>query len=140
MEDILRLLKEQFGVEKVDFNLKIMGKNRIYAYRGCFEDLEEYHSGVYFGKLERDGIRLSIEGCYLLKDQIKKNVIEVDYNEMIKWLSGEDLKRKAKGYVVLKWRDYFLGCGKGVGDRIINYVPKERRLKRLNKFQSNSES
>ena len=129
MDNILKLLKEQFGVERINFDLKIMGKNRIYAYRRCFSELEEYHSGVYFGKLEKDGVRLSIEGCYLLKDQIKKNIIEIDYDEMIKWLSGENLNRKARGYVVLKWRDYLLGCGKGVGDRIINYVPKERRLR-----------
>ncbi len=126
---IEELLRKQFGIEKLDFKLALRGKNRIYAYRDCFEDIDAFHTGIYFGKVEKDGIRLSIEGCYLLKDQIKRNVIEVSYDEMIRWLRGEDLEKDAKGYVVLKWKDYLLGCGKGVKGRIINFVPKERRLR-----------
>ncbi len=126
---IEEILKKQFGVDKLDFKLKVTRKGRIYAYRDCFEEIEEYHSGVYFGKLERDGIRLSIEGCYLLKNRVKRNVIEVSFDEMIRWLKGENLRKKARGYVILKWKDYLLGCGKGVGDKIINFIPKERRLR-----------
>ncbi len=126
---VLKALKEQFGVEVIPFKLKIMGKGRIYAYFDCFPEVEEYHSGVYLGRIERDGVRLSIEGCYLLKDRIKRNVKEVSYDEMLKWLRGEDIEGKEKGYVVLRWNDYFLGCGKGNGKIIRNFVPKERRIR-----------
>ncbi len=126
---ILKALNEQFGVEKIQFKLKIMGKGRVYAYKDCFPELEKYHSGVYFGKIEKDGFRLSIEGCYLLKDQIKKNIKEIDFEDMIRWLRGEDLEGTENGYIVLKWRDYFLGCGRGNGKVIKNYVPKDRRLR-----------
>ncbi|MEM0353055.1 MAG: hypothetical protein QXM15_01000 [Archaeoglobaceae archaeon] len=34
----------------------------------------------------------------------------------------------------MKWRDYFLGCGKGNGKKILNFVPKDRRLR--NKSES----
>lgn len=64
----------------------------------------------------------------MLRDEIKKNLIEVSYEDAIKWLKGEDLDIPYKGYVVLKWRNYFLGCGKGDGKKIRNYVPKERRI------------
>lgn len=127
--EILEALKEQFGVERLDFRLKLMGKNRIYAYRECSLDVEEYHSGVYFGRVEKDGIRLSIEGCYLLSDQLRKNVVDVSYEEMLRWLRGEDLERNEEGYVVLRWGSYYLGCGKGNGKRIRNFVPKDRRLR-----------
>ncbi|WP_456369311.1 methyltransferase RsmF C-terminal domain-like protein [Geoglobus sp.] len=127
--EILEALKEQFGVEGLDFRLKVMGKNRIYAYRDCSLDVEEYHSGVYFGRIERDGIRLSIEGCYLLADQLKKNVVDVSFEEMVRWLRGDDLERSERGYVVLRWKSYYLGCGKGNGRRIRNFVPKDRRLR-----------
>jgi len=128
-QEILELLGKQFGVERLDFRIKKRGKNRLYAYRECELGVEEHHSGVYFGRLERDGIRLSIEGCYLLKGQLKKNVIDVSREEMIKWLSGEDIERDVKGWVVLRWNDYYLGCGRGNGRFIRNFVPKDRRLK-----------
>lgn len=128
----VEILKEIYGVEKVSFELKKMGKDRLYAFLRCEKKdelgIKEYHQGVYFGKLEKDGIRLSIEGCYLLRDEIKKNIIEVSYEDAIKWLRGEDLNIPYKGYVVLKWGKYFLGCGKGDGKKIRNYVPKERRI------------
>lgn len=127
--EILEALREQFGVESIGFRLKVMGKNRIYAYRDCSLDVEEYHSGVYFGRIERDGIRLSIEGCYLLAEQLRKNVVEVSFEEMLRWLRGEDLEREERGYVVLKWGRYYLGCGKGNGKIIRNFVPKDRRLR-----------
>ncbi len=128
-KDVISMLREQFGIERVPFRLKIMGKGRVYAYLNCFKDIEEYHSGVYFGKVERDGFRLSIEGCYLLKDQIKRNIKEVNFQEMLRWLRGEDIDGIETGYVILKWKDYFLGCGRGNGKRIRNFVPKDRRLR-----------
>ena len=127
--DVLKALKNQFGVERVPFKLKMMGKGRVYAYKDCFPEIEEYHSGVYFGRMERDGLRLSIEGCYLLKNEIKKNLKEIDYGSMLKWLGGEDIEGKEAGYVILKWKDYYLGCGKGNGKIIRNFVPKDRRLR-----------
>ncbi len=126
------ILRELYGVEKIDFELKKMGKDRLYAFKKCEKkdelNIREYHHGVYFGKLEKDGIRLSIEGCYLLGDQIKKNVIEVSREDAMKWLRGEDLEIPHRGYAVLKWGDYYLGCGKGNGKKIRNFVPKDRRI------------
>ncbi len=128
----LEILNKLYGVEKIDFELKKMGKDRLYAFLKCDKKdelkIKEYHQGVYFGKLEKDGIRLSIEGCYLLGREIRKNVIEVSRDEAIKWLKGEDLEIPYRGYVVLKWGKYFLGCGKGDGKKIRNFVPKERRI------------
>lgn len=128
MNEVLELLKKQFGVEDVYFSFKIMGKGRVYAYRECDFEVYEYHSGVYFGKIERDGLRLSIEGCYLIGERIKKGVVELSREEMLRWLRGEDIEREVHGYVVLKWRNYWLGCGKGNGKKIKNFIPKDRRI------------
>ena len=128
-KEVSKVLKDQFGIEKIPFRFKAMGKGRIYAYRDCFHEIDEYHSGVYLGRIERDGFRLSIEGCYLLKDQLKKNVKEINFSDMLKWLKGEDIKGEERGYIILKWRDYYLGCGKGDGSKIRNFVPKDRRIR-----------
>ncbi len=127
IEKVRELLKEQFGFEP-DFELKEMGKRKIYAYKACGIDVDEFHSGIYFGKLEKDGLRLSIEGSYLVGRKAKKGVVEISEEQAIRWMKGEDIEGDVKGYVILKWKNFFLGCGKGNGKIIRNYVPKDRRI------------
>ena len=74
---IVELLKKQFGVKLNKINFKRMGKNRIYAFKPCDLDIQEKHSGIYFGTIEKDGFRLSIEGSYIVGREAKKGVIEV---------------------------------------------------------------
>jgi NOL1/NOP2/fmu family ribosome biogenesis protein len=135
IEDVFELLKKQFGFEP-DFKLKGMGKRKIYAFKSCELDIEAIHSGIYFGKLEKDGLRLSIEGSYLVGRKAKKGVVEVSEEEAIKWMRGEDIEYDVKGYVILKWKGYFLGCGRGDGKKIRNFVPKDRRLAKFEINQS----
>ncbi len=128
LDTALKLLREQFGVEEIDFSLRMGGSGRLYAYRECDIEIEEIASGVYFGKLEKDGLRLSVEGCYLLGEKIKKGIVKLSREQAERWMRGEELEGEAEGYVVLRWRKYFLGCGKGKNGKILNYLPKERRL------------
>ncbi len=128
IERVLELLWEQFGIRSVDFRLREGGSGRYYAYRECKLEIEEFASGVYFGKLEKDGFRLSVEGCYLVGRNATKGVVELSREQAEKWMRGEDLEIEARGYVILRWGDYFLGCGKGKGGKILNYLPKERRV------------
>ena len=127
-ERVIELLREQFGVEGVDFRLREGGSGRFYAYRECELEVEEFASGVYFGKLEKDGFRLSVEGCYLVGGSATKGVVEVDRGQAERWMRGEDLEIEAGGYVILRWGGYFLGCGKAKGGKVLNYLPKERRI------------
>ena len=133
-ERIEKMLEEQFGVKELNLNFKEMGKRRIYAYKNCGFGLKlkKVSQGIYFGTFEKDGIRLSIEGSFLAGPKAKKNVVEVDRKEAESWISGKDLKiEKAEsytGYVIIKSGSYFLGCGKVKGNKIINFVPKNRRI------------
>ncbi|MEM4523892.1 MAG: hypothetical protein QXF29_02160, partial [Archaeoglobaceae archaeon] len=113
------MLKEQFGVE-VDLDFIVKGKGRIFAYKKCDFRIRSVQEGIYFGKLEKDGLRLSIEGSFIIGKIAKKGVVELKDEEAKKWLMGEDLEIPYKGYCILKWGEYFLGCGKGNGKKIIN--------------------
>ncbi|MDI9642531.1 MAG: hypothetical protein QFX37_03320 [Archaeoglobales archaeon] len=126
--EIKALIREQFEAE-VDLDLSIQGKGKIYANKECKFPLLSKSKGIYFGKLEKDGLRLSIEGSFIVGKTAKKGVLELEEKEAMDWLSGKDLKRDYKGYCILKWGEYFLGCGKGNGKMIKNYVPKDRRLR-----------
>ncbi len=132
-QKVSKNIEERFGA-KIDFKIKEMGKRKVYAYKECTElenqPMDITHYGVYFGRFEKDGLRLSIEGTQLIGKKAKSNIVEIDHNNTIKWMKGENIKfeSEAHGYVILKWKNYFLGCGKLKEGTIINFVPKDRRI------------
>ncbi|MEM4279871.1 MAG: hypothetical protein QXP28_05490 [Archaeoglobaceae archaeon] len=126
-------MKEQFDVE-LSLEFIIRGKQRVFAFKKCDLRVKKVSEGLYFGKIEKDGLRLSIEGSFIVGRVAKKGVVKIGEEEAMKWLRGEDLEIPYRGYCILKWRDYFLGCGKGNGKKILNFVPKDRRLR--NKSES----
>ena len=46
-------------------------------------------------------------------------------------MKGQDLQLSTdlKGFVIIKNKDNFLGCGKVAENKILNFIPKERRTK-----------
>ena len=127
MRRVLECLKGQFGVEEIDFEIEVRGKGRVYAFKNCEFEIEG-HRGIYIGTLERNGFRPSIDGSFLIGPLAKKNVIEVGDEEAILWMSGNNIPSSITGYVILKWKNFFIGCGKGNGKIIRNFVPKDRRI------------
>ncbi|MCS7129810.1 MAG: hypothetical protein NZ872_00135 [Archaeoglobaceae archaeon] len=125
---IKALIREQFGAE-VELCFYVGGRGKVYAYKECEFSIRGKNKGIYFGKIEKDGLRLSIEGSFIVGRFAKKGVLEIHEREAIDWLNGKDLKSDYKGYCILRWGEYFLGCGKGNGKVIKNYVPKDRRLR-----------
>ncbi|AFK22425.1 hypothetical protein [Pyrococcus sp. ST04] len=128
MEEILKKLEEQYGYAPRDLILEVRGK-KIYAYKSC-NFPEKGHEGIYFGKIEADGIRLTIEGAFIVGPKATKNVVEVDDERARRWMRGEDIEVNEEGnrWVIVKWRSFWLGGGKLINGVIKNYVPKERRL------------
>ncbi|WP_175059752.1 hypothetical protein [Thermococcus sp. 2319x1] len=127
---VKEMLIEQYGYAP-DLIFEIKRSRKVYAYKPCeFDPKTRTEGRIYFGKIESDGIRLTIEGSFLVGPKATKNVVEVDEEEMKLWLSGEDLKTstETRGWVILKWGFYYLGCGKSKDGIIKNYVPKERRI------------
>jgi len=89
--------------------------------------------GVYFATLARDGIRLSIEGSQMIGPIATKNVLEIDDETTRLWLKGNDLEPKEipngiSGFILLKNKKDFLGCGKIKGQQVLSFVPKNRRI------------
>jgi NOL1/NOP2/fmu family ribosome biogenesis protein len=126
---VRRLLKEQFEAElPEDIRFYMGGKSRVYAYKSCEFDEIASHRGIYFGTIERDGLRLSIEGSFIAGKLAKKNVIELDEESFGRWMRGEDIEADVKGYCIVKHGSYFAGCGKGNGRVLRNFVPKDRRV------------
>jgi len=139
-KDFLEKLEEQFGIESLPFLLFKLGRERIYGYSGSLSkeelsilsrEINIEKIGIYLATEEKEGIRLSFDFPSLLKEQINKNIVEIDEKQAEEWLRGKDLmiENKIRGFVILKYKNDFLGCGKASQGRITNFVPKERRIK-----------
>jgi len=147
-KEIIKQL-EYYGVSELPYLLVESSKGRIRGYSGNFslKELQELQNsvrleviGMYMFNTYEEGIRLSLDAIHLLKSQIKKNILEIDNKQAEEWMRGQDIlineedkekwKNEEKGFKVIKNKDDFIGCGKLLADRIVNYLPKERRAKK----------
>ena len=142
-KEIENKLYYQFGIQEVPGILLRRGAERIFLFQGSYtkkdiKDLElnipTERVGVYFSKIIGNKIRLSIEGIHALKDQINKNIFELDKKQAEQWMTGEELliETGKNDFLIMKHKGDFLGCGKASEKKIGNYVPKSRRLKNKN--------
>ena len=136
---ILKQLNEQFGITSLPYLILKFGKDKLRAYSGSFSieeinqldnNLRIENMGLYFAKQQVDGIRLTLDGVQLFKDQISKNILILDDKQAEDWLKGQDLDIKSdSAFKILQNNNEFIGCGKSTGERITNSIAKERRIK-----------
>lgn len=139
-KDILKELNEQFGITEIPYLLIESGKEKIRAFSGSLSKEEIMKIGeianvegvgFYFLKKEETGIRPSFEGLIMLKEQITKNILDIDDKQLEQWIRGHDLEITVpQGVYAIRCKSDFFGCGKSNGIKIFNYVPKERRIKK----------
>ena len=136
VKQLLKIMENQWGFEeKLDYHIFKSEKDNIYLLSRDLEKFDYYKlkinaMGLYFGEYKNNLFRLSIEGSQLIGPKCNKNVVEVTKEELSEWLKGEELKKEGyTTFVIIKHgKDYF-GTGKGKDDKILNYVPKTRRVK-----------
>ena len=136
---IISELNENFGITKLPYLLIEAGKEKMRAFSGSLskEEISLIGSitriesiGLYAMKKESP-IRLSFDFPHLITDQLTKNILEINDNQVKDWMKGQNLEiKKERGICLIKHGNYFLGCGKSTGEKIINHVPKDRRLRK----------
>jgi NOL1/NOP2/fmu family ribosome biogenesis protein len=139
--EVEKKLNEQFGIEKIHGLILRTGEERLFLFSGDFSEkniknLERTvvieRTGIYFAKIIQDKIKLSIEGTQILGAQVKKNIFELkDETQLEEWMMGQDLPIKTgkRDFLVMKYKEDFLGCGKASEEKIGNFIPKSRRLR-----------
>jgi len=139
-KEIEKKLKDQFGIKKINGTFVQIGQERIFLFLGSLneKEIKELETtipiervGVYFAKIKDNEIRLSIEGTHLLKDQINKNIFEINNEQRDQWMHGSELNITTgkKEFVIMKNNNDLLGTGKASAEKITNFIPKSRRLK-----------
>ena len=137
IKQILQQIENQFdcGIKEEYLFLKNPKKDRVYITTPEYketpkESLKINNIGLYFGTIEKEGFRLSIEGSELL-DNPKKNLLELSDEEFEAYMAGENLRVdiEEKAYKIIKYKNKFIGSGKLSNKTLFNYVPKQRRAK-----------
>lgn len=95
-----------------------------------FQNLRINTAGMYFCNLRNGQIRLSIEGSQIIGPLAKHHVLELDDDEIKLWMTGNDMEKEGEGFVIIKHKKDFMGTGKLTNGKLLNYVPKIRRLPR----------
>ncbi len=138
-KEIIEELKENFGIEELPFLLLESGREKIRGFTGSLskEEILEfgqiaYVEGVGLYLLRREeALRMGFDATQILASQITKSIVDINEEQARNWLRGYDIEiQSPRGVVVVRFEKDFLGCGKSTGERIVNHVPKERRLKK----------
>lgn len=137
-----------YGIEELPYLLSMSGKEKIRGYSGNLtpDQIVKLNQavgmelmGLYLFHLYPDNLRLSFDAIPALKDQITKNILEISEQQEIEFLKGRDIaltkeeqekyKDETRGFKIIKCGNDLLGTAKLTSDRIVNYMPKERRLR-----------
>jgi len=95
-------------------------------------------AGLYFGREDSGKIRLSIEGAQIVGKSAKKNIVYLDEGELSKYIKGENVKPseiiacEEGEYVLVKYKEDVVGCGKFKEGILINILPKSRKITKFN--------
>lgn len=135
-KEILKIINEQFSCEfEFEFEVFQNSKNKIFVMNKDLGKIDYKlllvnSLGMYFGEMRDNEIRLSIEASQIIGKIANKNVLELDDELAGKWMAGEDINVDSDlhGFVIIKNKDDFLGCGKISNKKLYNYVQKERRV------------
>ena len=139
IKQIKNKLKEQFGYDyQEDFAFLLNRKDKLFVVnkdisRLDIEKLKVDKYGMYFGEFKNE-LRLSMEAAWLIGNKAKKNIIEIDENELKKYFLGEDLDRdlgKNNRFVLLKYKKDVVSCAKYKDKKILNFLPKIHRSKEV---------
>ena len=136
-KQIISILKKNYGFNgTLPFIFLTNNKNRIFLMSTDLDklDIEKIRinsMGLYFAEVIGSDIRLSIEGSRLIGRSCDKNIVTLSNEEKNEWLLGIDIEKKTDkpGFILLKYNEEFLGCGKQISAKILNYIPKNRRVK-----------
>lgn len=135
-KEILNLIKKQWEADfKSDFAFLKNEKGKVFLLNKDIskinlEKIRINNLGLYFAKIINNEIRLSIEGSQLVGPIATKNILELNANQTKEWMSGNDLEIKGdyKGFLLIKYNNDFLGCGKYREGKVFNFVGKARRV------------
>ncbi len=134
-KEILEIIENQFGfIFDTD---RVFFKNHedlFLVNREAFDRVQPSwrvnSMGVYFGEVKNNQIRLSIEGSQFVGEHAKKGILDIPSSIVGDFLAGATLpfEHEDTGYVIVRYGKDFIGCAKVKENKLLNFVPKARRI------------
>jgi len=135
-----------YGITKLPNILLETGKMKLRAFTGSLTQDEMKQLaliarieiiGMYYLSRKDEDARLNFDAVSLYRNQITKSIIEISQDEFEEYIRGLDLKKEVqRGTIVIKYDKNLIGVAKSNGEKIFNYIPKERKLKTSLKSKS----
>ena len=133
---ILKLLEKQFGIkEKLNYTLLKNNENKLFIINNTAFEIDQKKLrinslGLYFASLENNELRLSLEATQMLGKKADKNVLNLNEEQLKQYMLGKNITvdNNNNTLVILKYKDDFIGCAKQKDFKVINFLPKERRV------------
>jgi len=131
---ILEYCYERFCItnnEFANYNWYIGSKNRIYIGPEEIERISPESIGLCIFRLDKTP-KPTTNFIQLFGKKIKKNIIELDKKNTLKFCKGLNLEIKSKnkpGFVSVNYNKVSLGCGHWNGKILKNQIPKSKFCK-----------
>ena len=140
--ELLGRISEQWGGDHTylldDYALAQTNEGKVYRISRDVEKMSLEHKklntvGMYLADVDEHNVRLSIEGAQLVGKNADKNILELDEAHARQWLAGMEVETRTElqGFVIVKFKQDIIGCGRVGKGTLYNFVPKNRRVKEL---------
>jgi hypothetical protein len=129
---IFKLFKEKYGLEKEVFkkqSLYIGTKNRVYlGPKNILPIPRTSNNGILI--LRDNFLKPTTNFFQIFGNKITESFLEITKEQAIAYMKGDDLEIESEldGYILIKYKDYPLGCGFIRENKIKNQIPKSKRL------------
>ena len=137
-EFILSGLEERFGLGQSLFEHFLFfeaTKGRVFITSKIPHEALGYYIqtlGQLFCRLDAT-VKPSTNMIQIFGKHATKNVLELEKTDAQKAITGFDLEIKesncSDGYVILKYKNFFLGCGLLKNGQVKNMIPKAKRIR-----------
>jgi 16S rRNA (cytosine1407-C5)-methyltransferase len=136
ISEILKQISDNYGI---DYNL---WENFLFILRSGdiyftsindfdYSNLKFLRSGIKLSSLDKKvGWRLTSNAVQILGNKINRNVITLEDKEQLKtYFMGQKTKVSFpdSNFVIVKYKDYYLGSGKVKDSILLSYFPRSRR-------------
>jgi len=140
IKELLKKLEKEYGIKDLpkyflsEFSWFINKEGKVFLVekniKNIINSLKNVNKfGLYVFKIEKDGIRFSIEGSQIFGPYVKNKdkIIEVDKEKLFRDEELE-IKENKTGYLIAKDKKDFLGSAKIKNNKIQSYIPKDRKI------------
>ena len=135
-ESLLESLNERFGFPVKIFEdfAFLLSKERVYIVSKdlpALENVKIVTQGFLFARLDKT-TKPSTNMIQLFGKHATKNIVELEKQEVEVLIYGEDIPKETKntndGYVILRYKNYNLGCGLLKEGKLTGLIPKGKRM------------